>query len=109
MDNYGNSEWFFSGHANIGYGVGTGINVKEIRNVNGNDFHARDYQGYSSGYSWGALYFNRSHSGDKANWEFDGFNSFGYLYIEESGGLSISPIYFVGWWSNSSTKLFNDL
>ena len=107
-DRFGGKKWFYSGNANIGYGLGAGFSERNIYSVHGHNFTVKDYKGFSQEFSWGIYIVGGSYGGNKNQWEFDGFGDFGYKYIEESAGVSFySPGPIVGgFFTISETKFF---
>jgi RHS repeat-associated protein len=108
-DNYGGRMVFFSGDANIGYGIGFGPNTKIIHSKPGTTFHTSDFLFYSAGYSAGIGVFGQSYGGNKAQYNFTNFNDFGQDYYVEGGGASlINGPDFGAWWSNTRTYKWFD-
>ncbi len=106
-DNSGNKKWFISGNVNIGYGLGAGLNYKEIVNTNGYSFNVNNYKGYTSGFSWAALIFGGEKTGDKPAWKYSGLFDWGHTYIQIGGSVSIlSAPRIGGWWTNASTLIW---
>ena len=103
-DKIGNGKPFISGNANIGYGIGAGLNIRNIYSKPGYTFNASDYFGYSSGFSGGIIYGSLDYGGDKSQWNYSGFLDYGNTYNEIGTGYNFLSSPKVGvWWYNAKT------